>query len=95
MERKNEEEKTKKPWVGRRFLGVAAAAGAVAVAVGAFFVLSRLGDSAEEDQTADDPPAPTLKGPGAGGKMINRNNFERGPGGVLQDQSPEGTQRRR
>lgn len=93
MERKIEEEKTEEPWAGRRFLGVAAA-GAVAVAAGAFFVLSRLGDSTEENQTVDDPPARpgrTMKGPGTGGERINRHNFEEAPADFFRKSRRNGT----
>ncbi|KAG2641956.1 hypothetical protein PVAP13_2KG220892 [Panicum virgatum] len=68
MER-NEEEKP------RRIVGVAVAAGAVAVAAGAFFfMLSRIGDDGAEvqDQTA----GRTMKGPGTGGERISRAKFK-------------------
>ena len=83
MEKKQEKEKSKEPWVGRRILGVAAA-GAVAVAAvaaGAFFLLSSVGDSSadkddqEEDDTAARPMRKTMKGPGSGGELISRDKF--------------------
>jgi hypothetical protein len=78
---KKEKEKRKKSWVGRLILGVAAA-GAVAVAAGAFLVLSSVGDSSTDmdDQAADDTtarPRKTMKGPGSGGEHISREKFEK------------------
>jgi hypothetical protein len=76
-----EKEKSKKPWVGRLILGVAAA-GAVAVAAGAFLLLSSVGDSSadkDDEQAADDTtarPRKTMKGPGSGGEHISRDKFE-------------------
>ncbi|CAO2142354.1 unnamed protein product [Urochloa humidicola] len=71
MER-NEKEKSEGPWAGRRILGVAAA-GAVAVAAGAFFMLSRMGE--EQEQTE----GRTMKGPDTGGERISRDKFEADP----------------
>nr|CAB3491994.1 unnamed protein product [Digitaria exilis] len=93
MERKNEEEKTEDPWVGHRFLGVAAAGAAVAIAAG-FFMMSQLRDGPEEDQRADDPPARpgrTMKGPGTGGERINRDNFEAAPADFFRKSRRNGT----
>ncbi|XP_062201702.1 uncharacterized protein LOC133904260 [Phragmites australis] len=72
------EEKSDEPWFGRRILGVAGA-GAVAVA---FFLLSGIGDSTDQDQTADDPPARprrTMKAPDTGGMDISRDKFNENP----------------
>ncbi|KAG0530592.1 hypothetical protein BDA96_05G199800 [Sorghum bicolor] len=80
MEKKQQKEKSEEPWVGRRILGVAAA-GAVAVAAGAFFLLSSVGDSSAdkgdqaEDDTAARPMRKTMKGPGSGGELISRDKF--------------------
>ncbi|CAD6253179.1 unnamed protein product [Miscanthus lutarioriparius] len=73
---KKEKEKSEEPWVGRRILGIAAA-GAVAVAAGAFLLLSSVGD---DEQAADDTtarPRKTMKGPGSGGEHISRDKFEK------------------
>ncbi|KAK3140904.1 hypothetical protein QOZ80_5AG0407550 [Eleusine coracana subsp. coracana] len=54
------------------------AAGAVAVTVGAagFFMLSRIGDgAAEQDQTT----GRTMKAPDTGGERISRDKFEADP----------------
>ncbi|WVZ50545.1 hypothetical protein U9M48_001787 [Paspalum notatum var. saurae] len=77
----------KEPWTGRRILGIAAGAVAVAAGAGAFFLLSAIGDSSSSDQQEqveadDDPPAPprrTMKAPGSGGKRIFRDEFEENP----------------
>jgi len=79
---KKEKEKSEEPWVGRRILRVAAA-GAVAVAAGAFLLLSSVGDSSadkDDEQAADDTtarPRKTMKGPGSGGEHISRDKFEK------------------
>ncbi|TKW01711.1 hypothetical protein SEVIR_8G196766v4 [Setaria viridis] len=73
MER-NQKEKSEEPWVGRRILGVAFA-GVVAVAAGAFVMLSRNGDGAEQEQTA----GRTMKGPDTSGERISRDKFEEDP----------------
>ncbi|CAO2146642.1 unnamed protein product [Urochloa humidicola] len=73
MER-NEKEKSKEPWAGRRILGVAAA-GAVAVAAGAFFMLSRMGEGVDQEQTE----GRKMKGPDTGGETISRDKFEADP----------------
>uniref|UniRef100_A0A0D9Y0R4 Uncharacterized protein n=1 Tax=Leersia perrieri TaxID=77586 RepID=A0A0D9Y0R4_9ORYZ len=91
MKRNKEEEKTDKPWNGRRILGVAAAgAFAGAVAAGAFFLLSAIGESSRDtDKTADDddPPTRTMKAPGTGGKVIiSRDKFEDDTAGYFRDQ---------
>ncbi|CAO2144727.1 unnamed protein product [Urochloa humidicola] len=78
MER-NEKEKSEEPWAGRRILGVVAA-GAVAVAAGAFFMLSRMGEGAEQEQTE----GRTMKGPDTGGERISRDKFEADPKNYLR-----------
>ncbi|CAL4983385.1 unnamed protein product [Urochloa decumbens] len=72
MER-NEKKKSKKPWVGPCILAVATAS-AVAVAAGAFFMLSRIGEG-DQEQTE----GRTMKGPDTGGERISRGKFEADP----------------
>ncbi|CAN6372967.1 unnamed protein product [Urochloa humidicola] len=73
MER-NEKEKSEEPWAGSRILGVAAA-GAVAVAAGAIFMLSRMGEAADQDHAE----GRMMKGPDTGGERISRDKFEADP----------------
>ncbi|CAO2149690.1 unnamed protein product [Urochloa humidicola] len=73
MER-NEKEKSEEPWAGRRILGVAAA-GTVAVAAGAIFMLSRMGEAADQDHAE----GRMMKGPDTGGERISRDKFEADP----------------
>ena len=96
MERNGKEKSEEEPWNGCRILG--ATAGAVAVAAGAFFVLSRIGDSTGQDQMAaaddDDPsarPRRTMKGPGTGSESISRDRFEADPKAFFKTGRQKGT----
>jgi hypothetical protein len=95
--KRNGKEKRKEPWTVLSILGVAAA-GVAAVAAGTFFVLSMIGDIAGQDQTAaaDDDDAPArpgrmMKGPGAGGAIINRARFEEDPQSFFRTGREKGT----
>ncbi|KAJ1256191.1 hypothetical protein BS78_K068800 [Paspalum vaginatum] len=81
MERNDEKEKSGEPWTGRRVLGVAAA-GAVAVAASAFFLLSAIGDSSSRDQQE--------QAPGSGGKSISRDRFVEDPTNYFKIQREKG-----
>lgn len=95
MERNEKEKSSEEPSVGRRILGVAAA-GAVAVAAGAFFLLSAVGDnSADKDHAAEDTLAPpqsrkTMKAPGSGGENIFRDRFEDDPKNYFKTRRQKG-----
>ncbi|CAN6363397.1 unnamed protein product [Urochloa humidicola] len=81
MER-NEKEKSEEPWAGRRILGIAAA-GAVAVAASAYFMLSRGGDNAEQEQ----PEGRRMKG----GESISRDKFETDPKNYFRTNRQKGS----
>ncbi|CAL4979880.1 unnamed protein product [Urochloa decumbens] len=87
MERKErkDKERSEEPWSGRRILGVAVA-GAVAVAAGAFFMLSSIGEGAEQEQTE----GRTMKGPDTGGERISRDKFEADPKNYLKTNRQKG-----
>ncbi|CAN6381757.1 unnamed protein product [Urochloa humidicola] len=85
MER-NEKEKSEEPWAGRRILGIAAA-GAVAVAASAYFMLSRGGDNAEQEQ----PEGRRMKGPDTGGESISRDKFETDPKNYFRTNRQKGS----